>query len=706
MKKVFFYLFILCTSATAFCQSSFQEKATTVSNIGLSITNAGTIGNAFRGNVSTGGNPSCQFPIKSGIEHLFEGGLWVGALIDGSLTAVSTAAYDAPSGYSTGKKGFEFSAEVGSGLNERSSLFNSPFFSPNAISHQDFVADYSDKNLTVPGTNIQISEHQNPLYIQVQQESYNWNYTFSNFFVILNYKITNVGSSRLDSVYIGLWDNAVIRNINITPAGQGGSNFYNKGGNGYVDTLNLAYEFDAAGDLGFTESYFSTKFLGSDDKFGFHHPKLQPNFKCNYQSWSFNNSSDPLFFLPTDEAGRFNKMSTGLNYNPCWTQNSSVNSNCPVKSYSELLRAAGNRSEIISVGPFKSLMPGESVNIAFAVICAKKKEDGNPNATDNAVQKENLFTNALWAQTAYNGEDVNFNGILDEGEDKNGDEKITRFILPSPPDIPLTKVIPRDHAIDIYWSDNSERSVDPISRKQDFEGYKLYLTKLGFDVEATTDLNESLKLIAQYDTKGNNLFFETGFQSIKLSVPAKFDGDTVTYKYKYTIDNILNGWQYALAITSFDQGNEEANLESLESSFLANNYRVYAGKPVNENLKENKPFAYPNPYYAGAAWEGKSKFQEDKKLVFSNLPVNCIIRIFSAAGDLIDEIQHNQEYAGEDARWFSTYSDTENIVFSGGEHAWNLLSKDNQIISRGLYLFSVEDLSNGKTYKGKFAIIK
>ena len=40
--------------------------------------------------------------------------------------------------------------------------------------------------------------------------------------------------------------------------------FFNKGGNGYADSLMIAYEFDAAGDVGFTDSYVGIQYLGSD----------------------------------------------------------------------------------------------------------------------------------------------------------------------------------------------------------------------------------------------------------------------------------------------------------------------------------------------------------------------------------------------------------------------------------------------------------
>ena len=85
-----------------------------------------------------------------------------------------------------------------------------------------------------------------------------------------------------------------------------------------------------------------------------------------------------------------------------------------------------------------------------------------------------------------------------------------------------------------------------------------------------------------------------------------------------------------------------------------------------------------------------------------------MIRIFTPAGDLIDEIFHDQNYKGDDIRWFQTFGsdDTDKNKFSGGEHAWDLLSNFTQIISRGVYLFAVEDMETGEVKKGKFAIIK
>lgn len=731
MRRIVSSILFLVSFLGLHAQESFDEKLTTVSNVRLTVNNVGTFGNAFRGSYDILGYPSAEFPANSGIEHLFEAGIWVGGLIDGASVAVSTCAYDQTSGYSPGRAGYEFTAPLGSTFQERSSLIDNPNFSASAVSHQDFVADFTDQNVLVPGTQIQISGHDNPMGLDVHFESYNWNYAFSDFMVICNYTVTNNGNSTIENAYVSMWANEVVRNTNITPAGQGGSAFYDKGGNGFIDSLSLAYCFDATGDVGNTESYIGHKFLGAEDKNGFHHPSIDTSFKVNYQTWQFNSVGQPVFFFPSSELQRYDKMRDGFNQWPCWTETGSPDPRCgqfQSSTIQETLKQPGNRSDLVSVGPFETLAPGESIQFAWAWIFAKKNEDGKANQENNPTQQANLVENALWAQTAYNGEDVNFNGILDPNEDRDGDGKITRFILPTPPDIPKTKVVARNKGMDIYWADNAERSVDPITQKEDFEGYRLYLTKLGFDVTQSADLTSDLKPIAAFDLEGNGLFYETGLRSVQLESPIRFDGDSTLYSYKYSIDGLVNGWQYAFALTAFDQGDEDNRLESLESSALSNAYRVFPGTEVNErydpyarplapfkavisqemrdSLEQYKPFAYPNPYYGGASWEGGSSFEEDRKLNFANLPERCIIRIFTLSGDIVKTILHDAAYNGSDIRWYDTYSNSERTVFAGGEHSWDLLSDNAQIIARGTYLFSVEDLESGEIWKEKFVIIK
>ncbi len=667
----------------------YEEKVTSAANICTTISNLGLIGNAFGGSFNVLGYPSCEYPCGSGVEHIFEGGLWVGGLINGT-EAVSTGAVDSPSGYSTGRSGFEFSAKMP--LSERSSLTGSPFYNPQAVSHQDFYSTFTDTATSLfTGTSaIPISEHLTPLGLKMDFQSYNWNYSFANFFVILNFRITNINTTAIDSLYLGYWVDGVIRNVNITP--PGGTAFFNKSGNGYIDSLRMGYEFDALGDIGYTDSYVGTKLLGIEKN-----GNCPPGVNAHYNTWQFQNSADPVLFFPTTDKQRYGKLSNGLNHlsTTQWEQ------------IQNQVQSAGNRSNLLSIGPIDRLNPSEYIDVAFAIVVARRVLDGNPASANTPAQRATLIQNAQWAQTAYYGEDANRNCSLDPGEDKNGDGLITRFVLPSPPSVPHTKVVAKDHSIEVYWSDNSEYSVDPISNKQDFEGYRLYKTAVGFDVQGVTDIFNSLRLIAEWDKKGNSLGFETGMEKIRLQQPIIFEGDTTKYYYKYVFENIVNGWQHIVSLTAFDGGDKVNNLESLESASLANLRHIFAGKPENEDFKTAEPFVYPNPYYAKASWEGISTFEEDRKLIFANLPKHAEVSVYTVAGDLVDAFEHNAEtYNGGDTKWFSTYSNPDKATFSGGEHAWDLLSADTQVISRGLYLFVVRDLDSGNIFRGKFVIIK
>lgn len=710
--------FLLLGAGLGLSGQSFERKITTVSNVRLAVSNFGLFGNSFDGYRDGSGTPSCEYPAGSGIEHLFEGGIWVGGRSSAGTPRVTTAAVDNSNGYTIGSGGFETFALTP--LRERSSLFDSRFFEAEAVSHQDYVSTISDTVDKFPGTNIPVggSSHV-PMGIEIEMETYNWNYLFSDFVVFANFTVRNTGIETYDDLYIGLWNNTVVRNINVTPPGSGGAQFYNKGGNGYMDSLRLAYCYDATGDPGFTDSYIGQKFLGATDKEGFHHPDIDSNlnpitglledddFETTYQAWEFNNFS-AQFAAPSDDNARLQKMMTGLNESPCWDNPQS--GGCPGNTdIQALLNAPGNRSDLVSAGPFASFEPGDEVTLTFAYVLAKKNEDGQPNLRNNLVQRQLLIDRALFAQETYNGEDINFNGILDADEDVDGNGQITRFVLPAPPDVPRSKIIAEENKIEIYWADNARFSVDPISDQQDFEGYRIYLSRLGFDVQGPSNLSEDFNLVAQYDIPGNGFSFDSGFEPVRLAEPKHFPNDTNTYVYKYTIENISNGWQYAVAVTAFDRGDTERNIQPLESSFLVNDFRVFAGTPANEDLKKNDPFAYPNPYYYGAAWEGLSNFQEEsRKLIFANLPARCIIRIYTVGGDFIDEIRHDPSYDGSDIRWYRSFGaeDPDDNVFSGGEHAWDLLTSESQIISRGLYLFSVKDLDTGEEKTGKFVIIK
>ncbi|NNG28015.1 MAG: hypothetical protein HKM87_10845 [Ignavibacteriaceae bacterium] len=671
-----------------------NSKFTNVGNIGITITNFGTYGHGF---VLWPDQPSAEFPLGSGIEHLFDGGLWVGGFkADDSLGSnkigpfVTTGAVDASSVSARGG-GFEFTNSPGDFVKERSSLFDSRVFNPFAISHQDFVMEYTDSNETLP--NGEPIENHDPLGIVIRQENYAWNFPFANFFVIFNYWIKNTSNKYIDSVFVGLWTDTVVRNT-VVFGRPSGSAFYNKGGNGYNDSVKIAYEFDAAGDIGFTDSYIGVIHLGSEPRLPEYYPyEIADSLpSTNFVSWQFRNTTDPNFFAPQDDIERYSKMRGFFGGQNRWLDG--VNP--------EALNPPSNRSLLITNGYFDFIPPDDSINVVFAIVCAKKFGSEHP-ALDSEEQKTNLYANADWALRAYHGEDRNRNGILDPGEDLDGNNEITRYILPAPPIVPKVKVVPENQKATIYWDKRAENSVDPISGKKDFEGYKLYRTQAGFDLTEQQDIFNSLVVLASFDSAGNNVEFDTGFEFVKLDEPVTFPGDTTEYYYKFEQENLLNGWQYIFAVSAFDEGDPENGLGILESSPLANFERILPGTPAVED-PDVEIGVYPNPYYGDAVWDGRS--ERLRKIYFFNLPSDCEITIYTLAGDVVKRIQHTVESNSSDIRWFETFASDEKQKFAGGEHAWDLITDSDQAIATGLCVFTVKNNSNGDIKTGKFLVVK
>lgn len=670
-------LFIDAASYRVFhIEDDVNNKFTNIGNIALTITNYGTIGNGF---ANFPAQPSCQYPIGSGIENMFLSGIWIGGKKSGQIS-VSTGAIDVSGAGRT--EGFEFGNAPGGTILERSSLQTSSVYSANAISHQDFVTEFTDTSLTPGGSPIQ---NHVPLGIKVLLQTYCYNLNFANNWVILNYKIVNIGKgtdqSPIDSIYVGLWHDCVVRNTNITP--PGGTSFYNKGANGFVDSLNMTYAYDYSGDVGFTDNYASVKLLGVNPKPSFE--SLQK--RTHWTVWQFKNLTDQLYRSPTEDngtqyAGRYQKMQGYLAMSLDTMNQQRLN---------DVRLNPNNRVALISYGPYKNTdgtkyqlrYQQDTLNFVTAVICAKKYGT-DPATYDSSYQKTNLYVSAGWAQRAYD----------------NG------YKLPAPPDIPKVKSIVQDKKVTLYWAANAEYSVDPISGKKDFEGYRLYRTNPGSELALNSDLTTQLKLIADFDSTNNRYFNNTGFNFVKLATPVLFDGDTTKYWYKFDFTNQLNGFQYIYSITAYDKGDSAQQLGSLESSLLANTQRIIVGTPANDNV-DAEIGVYPNPYYGSAYWDGTGvKTEVLRKIYFYNLPSKCDISIWTLAGDLVDKFSHDAAtYNGTDIEWFRTYSNGTQ-KFAGGEHAWDLISKSDQAIASGLYIFTVKDQTTGNIKKGKFLIVK
>ncbi|MDD8017995.1 MAG: hypothetical protein PHP42_06450 [Bacteroidota bacterium] len=671
LLEIFFLPHIIFSQRLGKSSIDDNKKFSNVGNIAVTVTNYGVIGHGFR---LWPQQPSMQYPRGSGIEHMFVGGLWVGVgpTTTGG-TRVTTGAVDVSSLRAGVSEGFEFTTTPDSRVIERSSLTDNRFYDPTAISHQDFLADFTDVNTTNPNQNNEPIPNHSPIGINVHMECYAWNFAFADNFVLFNYWIKNVSNNELDSVYVGLWADLVVRNTNITPPTVG-SPFYSHGGLGYIDSLNIAYAYDYDGDGGLADSYGAMKFLGSTP------------FKTNsyYQSWQFRNTTDPTYFSPLDDLQKYDKMTVGL-----------------TKAQINNIAKPSNFMTLLSVGPFSKIPAGDSINVVFALIAAKKKSS-SPTTDDSYAQKVNLLQASDWSQRTYNGEDRNGNGIQDSSEIWTDHGKPKRFFLPTPPNAPRVKVIPSNKSADIYWDNSAERSIDPITNNRDFEGYRIYGTNAGIDLTESQNFLANLVLFGDYDSPNDAIGYNTGFNAIRLTKAVQFPPDTTHYTYKFTVPGLLNGWQYAFAVTAYDSGDAATNLQSLESSKLQTMNRVFPG--TLPNTTKAQVGVYPNPYYTHAYWDGKG--ERDRKLYFFNLPARSEIRIYTLAGDLVANFDHNAStYNASGISWFQKYADGSQIL-TGGEHAWDIISKGDQAIASGLYLYTVKDNDTGDIQRGKFLIIK
>jgi hypothetical protein len=104
----------------------------------------------------------------------------------------------------------------------------------------------------------------------------------------------------------------------------------------------------------------------------------------------------------------------------------------------EQIRPPSNRSILIVERTISATIApaGDSINVVFRHCLCKKVWDQIQQILIPKNKKRILYANADWALRAYHGEDRNRNGILDPGEDLDGDGKITRYILPAPPITP------------------------------------------------------------------------------------------------------------------------------------------------------------------------------------------------------------------------------------------------------------------------------
>jgi hypothetical protein len=630
-------------------------RTTSANAMGLTIYN-----NGFFGNNLASRDPSLEYPLGSAEEHLVRAGLWVGGLASatGELadaeTLVTTATVDGYYG-STGRETESEFFPAASEIMERSILPNSRYFDPaNAKSEQDLICTYIDRHQHA-------TELHKPLNIAVTQEILQFSFEPFDAIIIVNFQITNVHPTNLlFDLYAGFY-------AEFASGWKDGhdewppSGWFSKKDVAYVDSLRLVTEHHYLLDGGNCPSWIGCQLLGT-------RPIPLDEKTVSFNMWNW----DPSGAQPETPDLDWERYLTLSNGSTDPTRGVEAPNNDPVTLLS--VGPLGTGSFADSTGKVHwFLEPGAAVTVAFALV------GGIPSPAYGRNAEEDIAFNAGWAQTAF---DLNYS-------------------IPVPPPSPSLFVEAFHNKLRLWWDDLPLGFIDPKSREQDFEGFRVYVSERskteGFAELAEFDLPDSLR-------------FDTGLSAILAPEPlrrATDSGDTLEYRFRYDLDDVRDGFKYWVSVTSFDTGTPE--IGPLESGLPQNRALTIPGARRDET-PGGRVTVFPNPYHGDAAWD--EELLRDRYLWFVGLPRRCKIRIYTLAGDHVRTLDFDGDtYGATDVRGIYDPTDVRNPtgdvpVMSGYMAAWDLTTRKDQAVATGLYIFSVENLETGAVERGKFMIMK
>lgn len=380
-------------------------------------------------------------------------------------------------------------------------------------------------------------------------------------------------------------------------------------------------------------------------------------------------------------------------------------------------------------------LQGMRENLDNAMIAYYSGQNGDPEAPEAGDIGTPASTYPYDDAVALYGNQLGFTGASNAAVANDG-----HFILPIPPPIPTLNYSAEDRGVTLVWDSSAETAIDSFIGSVDFSGYKIYRSKYttaDWEMIAAFDLSADAVYLLNterdtlnpiIDSNGDTLTAtEDGYADAKAAggyayimvdlpgsdlsnIPHQYKDGAVTFEdnegnviaryvdgygtfYDRTgvpifrhVEQPINGLNYYYTVVAFDP--DKGALQSIESS--RSNYRkTLAGgaDPVIPRAAAapdgvlDEIRVVPNPYKGTALFE--SRYQD--RISFINLPPRCKISIFSLTGDLIDEIYKNNAQSGQ--------------------VNWDLISRNEQSVVSGLYIYTVET-PGGEKKIGKFLIIR
>ncbi len=204
------------------------------------------------------------------------------------------------------------------------------------------------------------------------------------------------------------------------------------------------------------------------------------------------------------------------------------------------------------------------------------------------------------------------------------------------------------------------------------------------------------------DSLGGNFLLDVLAYDADTSGTFDILEDDVLIGYSSMDDDEMK-WQLTIATFNFKTAESAEELpapgdvyriESKRPFVHDDQFSIRVIEPSSE-MKQNaedldKIKVVPNPYIVTNMMEPALRnihLNQRRRLMFTHIPAQCNIKIFTISGYLVDEIEVTNEP-------------------SNGIVHWDLLTREGLEIAPGIYVYHLKSNNSGKEKMGKFAIIK
>ncbi len=171
----------------------------------------------------------------------------------------------------------------------------------------------------------------------------------------------------------------------------------------------------------------------------------------------------------------------------------------------------------------------------------------------------------------------------------------------TPPPQPTLQAFAGDGFVTLSWDNAAEKGVDPVTNRNDFEGYRIYrATDPNFlDAQDVTNARGTGPFgngrpLAQFDLE-NDI---QGFSNITVQGNAYWLGEDSGVTHTFTDSTVTNGQTYYYAVTAYDRGAEEFKFFPSENA-IAISRTPRGGTILPQNAVEIRPNP-PVPGYVAA----------------------------------------------------------------------------------------------------------